>query len=213
MESPGPEPETNVLVAARYPAVRAGLRALIEDAGGLRVAGDAALEGLEEAPLPHFDVLVADLGEDAETRLEELDEALPGVAAVILADWEAGSLARAPVSGAARGYLGRDAAPQELAAAVHAVARGLTVIEPALLGLMLRAAPTPEGALDGALTEREHEVLRLVARGLPNKGIALELGISEHTAKFHVGAILSKLGAASRAEAVMAAARRGILPL
>ncbi|MBI2767852.1 MAG: response regulator transcription factor [Chloroflexi bacterium] len=213
MDSPGPQRETNVLVAARYPAVRAGLRALLEDSAGLRVTGEAPLEGIEDAPLPPFDVLVADLGEDAEARLEELDEALPGVAAVILADWEAGSLGRSPASGVARGWLGRDATPQELTAAVHAVARGLAAIEPALLGLMLRAAPAPESTLDASLTEREHEVLLLVARGLPNKGIALELGISEHTAKFHVGAILSKLGAASRAEAVMAAVRRGILPL
>jgi DNA-binding NarL/FixJ family response regulator len=63
------------------------------------------------------------------------------------------------------------------------------------------------------LTERELEVLPLLALGLPNKAVAQRLGISEHTVKFHVGAILSKLGAASRTEAVMIAARRGLLPL
>lgn len=65
----------------------------------------------------------------------------------------------------------------------------------------------------GELTPREREVLALMAAGLPNKTIALRLGISEHTAKFHVGTVLAKLGAASRTEAVMTAARRGLLPL
>ena len=68
-------------------------------------------------------------------------------------------------------------------------------------------------ATASALTEREQEVLRLVALGLPNKGIALDLGISEHTVKFHVGSILGKLDAGSRTEAVMTAARRGLLAL
>jgi two-component system, NarL family, nitrate/nitrite response regulator NarL len=63
------------------------------------------------------------------------------------------------------------------------------------------------------LTTREREVLQLVAEGLPNKAIARELGISEHTAKFHVGSLLGKLGAASRTEAVTLATRRGILPV
>ncbi|MCC6386326.1 MAG: response regulator transcription factor [Dehalococcoidia bacterium] len=74
---------------------------------------------------------------------------------------------------------------------------------------------TPAGTSDtGAdLTAREREVLTLMAAGLPNKTIALRLGISEHTAKFHVGTVLAKLGAASRTEAVMTAARRGLLPL
>jgi DNA-binding NarL/FixJ family response regulator len=79
---------------------------------------------------------------------------------------------------------------------------------------MQRPRP-PVGQGEGVtqLTERELDVLRLLALGLPNKGIALELGISEHTVKFHVGSILSRLNAASRTEAVMLAARRGLLPL
>jgi DNA-binding CsgD family transcriptional regulator len=63
------------------------------------------------------------------------------------------------------------------------------------------------------LTAREREVLQLVAEGLPNKAIARQLGISEHTAKFHVGSLLGKLGAGSRTEAVTLATRRGILPV
>ncbi|MBM3140680.1 MAG: response regulator transcription factor, partial [Chloroflexi bacterium] len=82
-----------------------------------------------------------------------------------------------------------------------------------------RRRAAPAGELEGAdgpaapLTEREFEVLRLVAAGLPNTGVALELGISEHTVKFHLEAVLSKLGARSRTEAVTLAARRGLLAL
>jgi DNA-binding NarL/FixJ family response regulator len=99
------------------------------------------------------------------------------------------------------------------------VASGLLVLDPAVARAALAAAPAdrlraaPAEDLAEPLTDREMEVLHLLALGLPNKAIALRLGISEHTVKFHVGAILAKTGAAGRTEAVMLAARRGILPL
>lgn len=110
-----------------------------------------------------------------------------------------------------------------MAAAVVAVAQGLVVMDPAVARSLMVApggvgAPGAVGAAARAaatspLTEREQDVLQLVASGLPNKGIALRLGISEHTVKFHVGSILGKLGAASRTEAVTLAVRTGLLPL
>jgi DNA-binding NarL/FixJ family response regulator len=120
---------------------------------------------------------------------------------------------------APRAWLLKQAPAEEIAAAVQAVAHGLLVMDPAVAratraaapASRLRAVPTEE--LAEPLTERELEVLHLLALGLPNKAIALRLGISEHTVKFHVGAILAKMGAAGRTEAVMVAARRGILPL
>ena len=97
---------------------------------------------------------------------------------------------------------------------MRAVAAGMLVVDPQLAAAALPLGlPTTARATTAPLTEREQEVLSLVAVGLPNKGIALELGISEHTVKFHVGSILGKLDAASRTEAVMAAARRGLLTL
>jgi DNA-binding NarL/FixJ family response regulator len=206
-------PRVELLVVARYPATRAGLRALLDGAIGVHVAAEVPLDALVERLLPPFDVILADVSDDPDAHVEEIEAALPGVAAVLIADWATPPPSRAR-GGPARGYLGRDATSEEIEAAVAAVAHGLTVVEPGLAATLWRAAPlAADPATDATLTEREHEVLRLIARGLPNKGIALELGISEHTAKFHVGAILSKLGAASRTEAVMAAARRGILPL
>jgi DNA-binding NarL/FixJ family response regulator len=113
-----------------------------------------------------------------------------------------------------RAYLLKEATADELAAAVTAVARGLVVFDPALATLMANRPHEQPLLLEGTkLSDREVEVLGLVASGLPNKGIARELGISEHTVKFHVGTILGKLGAASRTEAVTLAVRGGVLPL
>ncbi len=123
---------------------------------------------------------------------------------------------RATNSLAARGYLAQDANADELVATVRTVATGLTVLDPSLISELsaLPVARTSSGNPgEETLTPRETEVLQLLAGGLPNKTIAAQLGISEHTAKFHVSAVLSKLGAASRTEAVTTAARRGLLLL
>ena len=109
-------------------------------------------------------------------------------------------------------------AAEAIVAALYGVFAGLVVLDSRAVGRILerRAAPSPSGPPTGdyeALTRREHEVLQLIAQGLPNKTIAAELGISEHTVKFHVGSILAKLEASSRAEAVARAARQGLIVL
>ncbi|MGH2536960.1 MAG: response regulator transcription factor, partial [Candidatus Promineifilaceae bacterium] len=86
------------------------------------------------------------------------------------------------------------------------------IVEPEFLGALRPAAPLEEPPLE-PLTPRELEVLGLLAEGLTNKAIALRLGISEHTVKFHLNAILSKLGAQSRTAAVVRATRLGLIPL
>ena len=143
-------------------------------------------------------------------------EASP-IPAVILGSW-AWPDGLPVVSDGPGGYLFQDATGEEVVAALRAVAAGLSVIDPELAALLFAGATSGERTRELApgeerLTPRETEVLQLMATGLPNKGIARELGISEHTAKYHVGAILSKLDAQSRAEAVMLAARRGWLAL
>jgi DNA-binding NarL/FixJ family response regulator len=132
-----------------------------------------------------------------------------------------GSMARVVADqGLGFGALQRDATGEEIVAAIFAVAGGLITLDRRLAGDLLGAPeriqpPTPEHLADTeeALTARELEVLQLLAEGLPNKLIATQLHISEHTAKFHVSAIMLKLGAASRTEAVTLAARRGLLIL
>jgi DNA-binding NarL/FixJ family response regulator len=155
--------------------------------------------------LPEGDVLVVDapagLEGDAATAVEAAEaESVPVVLLVEFLPPEALAATQA------RAWLRREAGEEELAAAVRAVAAGLSVVDPALE----RRAVEVEHA---TLTEREREVLGLVALGMTNRAIALALGISEHTAKFHVGAVLSKLGAQSRAEAVSVAVRLGVLAL
>ncbi len=205
----GPRPVTPnslaVAVYARSPAIRAGLRELLESAG-LEVTGQSG----PGAPLPDADVLVLDAPDGVESDIASISAGaeVDSMGLVLLVDsLPADALSLAGDSTAARGWLRRDASEAELAAAVIAVGAGLTVIDP-----LLERRPGGE-AERAALTDREREVLSLVALGMTNRAIALALGISEHTAKFHVGAVLAKLQAQSRAEAVSVALRLGILAL
>jgi len=105
---------------------------------------------------------------------------------------------------------------ETLHTAVLAVSQGLTVIDTTFAsgaGISWRQPQLPQGDTHDQLTARETQVLNLVASGMPNKTIAAELGISEHTVKFHVGSILAKLGAESRTEAVTIATRRGLVAI
>ena len=223
-EGAGPEAAPaaplRVLVVAAYPAVRAGLAALLAADPGLRPVAPAAAPtgrgwaaaGPSASPDPA--AIVVDLGGAGETATDDLAEAYPGVPLVLLGGDPAvdgPGLAAGPVA-----YLAPDADGPSLVAAVRGVVAGLTVIDPVVAGRRLPGAggPAHPVALNVAgepLTARERQVLELVAEGLPNKAIARDLGISEHTAKFHVGSLLGKLGAASRTEAVTIATRRGLL--
>jgi len=196
---------TAVEVHARNPAVRAGLRALLARSGLDVVEGARAPGGVTDV-----DVLLIDapLGVDGDRRGASLSAESEDIPTVYLVDrLPPEALATPPGANTARGWLRRDVGEAELAAALNAVAAGLQVIDPLL-------EPQTDGRVPSAtLTEREREVLALIAMGLTNRAIALQLGISEHTAKFHVGAVLAKLEAQSRAEAVSVAVREGLLTL
>ncbi len=208
-----PPAPIRVLIVSAYQAMRAGLRAMLDGHDGLLVVGEAAALGDGgEVELSAVDIVVAQI--DNEAAAAEIQEASAQVPLVLLAR-RAESLAGAfETGGAPRGYLVEPASAEEIAATIAAVAQGLIVLHPATVHE--REQPRFTAAMSegtSALTPREQEVLALVAAGLPNKGIALQLKISEHTVKFHVGAILGKLGAASRTEAVTLAVRGGMLPL
>jgi DNA-binding NarL/FixJ family response regulator len=163
------------------------------------------------------DVVLADLGTDpgvARERLRAL--AVLERAAVMLAP--PGLTAAEIVAAGVRAALLRSADAGAIRAALHAATLGLVVLDPALLGSLLGRPPTPPTRGASAprtqeLTARELEVLRLLAEALPNKLIADRLGISDHTAKFHVNSVLAKLSAGSRTEAVVRAARLGLVTL
>jgi two-component system nitrate/nitrite response regulator NarL len=124
--------------------------------------------------------------------------------------------AREALAAGARAALPRDAGGESLAAAIRAAIQGLVVLDESFASALLgdvRDAPPPAPDLVESLTPREAEVLQLLSQGLPNKGIAQRLGISDHTVKFHVNAILGKLGVQSRGEAIVQAVRLGLVTL
>jgi len=156
------------------------------------------------------DVLLYDAGGSAAPRLAQFGT--PSL--LLLANTSHASDA---IAAGARGVLARTASPQALHAALRAVGEGLVVLgEAPITGTRTEVRATRGDALDDVtepLTAREQQVIELLASGLTNKEIAQRLGITEHTIKFHVNAILGKLGAETRTEAVVHAAKLGIVVL
>ncbi len=116
-------------------------------------------------------------------------------------------------SAGARGVLLRNASSESIAAALRSAAEGLAVFDPAFVPPLAASRTLPSDRLAEELTPREREVMQLLAQGLSNKEIARQLGISEHTVKFHVNSILGKLNVQSRTEAVVRATRLGLVLL
>jgi NarL family two-component system response regulator YdfI len=205
-----------VVILAPTLAVRAGLRTLLTADEHVEVAAEASdLSELDRLP-PETDILVTLAEAAARPDLERLTLQVDPAPAVLLLSDEflaAQDLAGLPLR--AWGLLPLDATEEELLASIQALYQGLMVGAPAFLQPLLgRAIPTAaEDFLVEELTEREMEVLDLLAEGLANKQIALELSISEHTVKFHVSSIYTKLGATNRTEAVRIGARLGLIAL
>ena len=206
--------ELRVLVVSGDPLARTGLALLLGGQDGITVSGqltpDEDWPAADEGTAP--DVAVWDLGLEFRSGLEELrglDPTGPPVVAIVADDADA----REALTAGARGALSRNADGDRLAAALRAVVLGLIVLDEAFAADALREAPTAALELAEPLTPRELEVLQLLAQGLPNKVIAQRLGISDHTAKFHVNAILGKLGVQSRSEAIVQAVRLGLVVL
>jgi two-component system nitrate/nitrite response regulator NarL len=203
-------PTPRLLVVAEDALSRAGLRAVAEESG-LDIVGErsAAAVGAEDGD-ETADVVAWDLGPDGASteRLRTFASGVP-VLALLWTEEQASEV----LAAGARGVLLRDRLDEKLAPAVSALATGLMVIDDALAASVLRPPAATGISLVESLTPREMEVLQLIAEGLTNRGIGERLGISEHTAKFHVNAILGKLGARSRSEAVAQAARLGLFLL
>ncbi|MDT0450085.1 response regulator transcription factor [Streptomyces hesseae] len=204
-----------VLLVDDHPVVRRGLRAMVDDLPDVEAVGEAAdgaeaLRLLAEGVRP--DVVLMDLqmgagmhGVEATRRIT----ALPSPPAVlILTTYSTDADILAAVEAGATGYLLKDAPPEEVAAAVHAAARGETVLAPPVAARLLgrvRAGGRP------ALSPRETEILGLVAEGLANRQISKRLFISEATVKTHLVHIYDKLGVDSRTAAVAAGLAAGLI--
>ena len=199
--------EIRVTIVASSPALAAGLTSLLAADPGIVVLTDRELASGRAPDLVLLDPL-------AEGLLEEyVDEQWPGVSLLYIGEPPSPELFTE--SERVIGAVAANVDAPRLRAAVRAAAAGLTVVDPALDVTVHLPGSGPSHQADRddgvSLTPRERQVLELVARGYPNKSIAYELRISEHTAKFHVGSLLSKLEAASRAEVVTNATRRGLL--
>ncbi|MBK9030091.1 MAG: response regulator transcription factor [Myxococcales bacterium] len=166
-------------------------------------------------PAADAQVMLLDLGADparALARVPELRRAVMPVVAVV----PDGSFVAPVLAAGARGVVRRDSIGPEWGAALAAVERGLTVIDAPLAASFVSSRPPtapPSRPGTGQLTERERQVVALLAEGLSNKLVADRLGISDHTAKFHVNGVMAKLGAGTRTEAVVEAVRRGLVTL
>jgi len=181
---------TRVRIDASSPVVEAGLRTLLEQQVGFQMAKSGEIA----------DVLLSD------RHFDEIDNDPPPLPVVLLTDQSPSSMLRQ----GARGALPPNASPLEIRVALEAVAAGLLVLPAQDIDNW--PAPMPVMTETG-LTNREREVLRLLAEGLGNKEIAWRLSITEHTVKFHVSSLMSKLNAGSRTEAVTQGIRRGYVAL
>lgn len=207
--------DLRIIVVADDHLVRAGLAAILQEQPECIVVGQvgSAEYVAMESEVFGADTVVWDLGWEPESAIELLagvSESAPPIVALVpnqsyAADvWIAG----------ARGLLFREADTSTLVSTLVAVARGLIVHDPVLGRTSTDRQHIERSPIDSVgLTPRERQVLDLIAEGLPNKVIASRLDISEHTVKFHINAILNKLGAQSRTEAVTLATRMGLIAL
>jgi DNA-binding NarL/FixJ family response regulator len=215
------EPPLNVLIVDDHGVVRRGMQAYLAMFPDFEVVGEAAdgqqalhrLQALALAGrLP--DVVLMDLlmpRMDGITATATIKANYPQIEVVVLTSFIEETKVQAALEAGATGYLLKDAEADEVAAAIRAAYRGEMRLAPAIAARLMNALRTPAQADPLAeLTEREREVLILIANGRANKAIAGELGITERTARTHVSNILGKLGLASRTQAALFAVREGL---
>ncbi len=202
----------DVLIVAASAAMRAGLRALLTEAG-LEIVGEiATLDGVELVGIPFDSLLVVD-----EALLIDIELMLPDentLALVLLTDDPDAihTLQALPLHGWS--LLPVESHTDEIHAALFAASQGLVTFSSSLAEQLIDNSFSPEqDDLIDPLTARESEVLALLGQGLSNKLIARQLRISTHTVKFHISSIFSKLGASSRTDAVSRGARYGLIVL
>jgi DNA-binding NarL/FixJ family response regulator len=203
-----------ILIADDHGVVREGLRTYLELQDGLEVVGEAGdgEEAVREAERLAPDVILMDLVMpklDGVGAMRELRARLPRSRVIVLTSFADDERLLPAVQAGAAGYLLKNVQPAELARAVRLAHDGGTMLDPSVATRLVDAlAETP--AERPTLTPREDEVLGLIARGLSNKRIAFELGLSEKTVKTHVAHVLSKLGVADRTQAAVYAVRAGL---
>lgn len=205
-----------VLIADDHTVLRHGLRMILDEADDITVVGEAA-NGEEAVAQAHAltpEVVLMDVnmpGMDGVEAARQIRASLPQTRVLILTVSDKDRDLMGAIKAGARGYLLKSAESDDVLEAIRRVAAGDAILPPALTARVLDELASPAPTLS-PLTDREIEVLDLIAQGLGNKGIAAALYISENTVKTHVRHILEKLGLRSRSEAAAFAVREGLLP-
>jgi len=209
-----------ILVVDDHPVVREGIAAMLERQSDMEVVGEASdgAAGVDQCMAKNPDIVLMDLRMpvmDGVEAMRKISEKQPAVRFIVLTTYDNDEYIFKGIEAGARAYLLKDAPREDLFKAVRAVHRGESLIHPTVASKVLdrfatlsRQAQPPE-----LLSEREMEVLRLMATGAANKTIAAQLCISESTVKTHVQSIFQKLDVNDRTEAVTHALQRGIISL
>ncbi len=215
-----------IVLADDHPIVREGLRAVLETQADFEVIAECASgsEVLRVVAEQQPDMILLDLEMPVMDGVETIRrlQALPHVPRIIVfTAFDNDERIIHAIQAGADGYLLKGAPREEIFRAIRLTMEGASLLQPVIASKLLRhvgqqgrgTKPVPSMPLIEELTEREVEVLQLLAQGKPNKEIAAQLVISERTAKFHVSSVMSKLGATNRTEAVSLAVQRGLIDL
>jgi DNA-binding NarL/FixJ family response regulator len=211
-----PKSEINIVIVDDHPVVREGLAAILGTQSDFHIAGEAASgsEALALVMQAAPDVMLLDLempGMDGVEVIRHLRQTNPAVKVVVFTAFDTDERILSALQAGAQGYLLKGAPRAELFEAVRVVHGGGSLLHPVVASRLLESLSAP--AKREALTPREQEVLILLAQGKQNKEIARALAITVRTVKFHISAILAKLDAGNRTEAVTIAVQQGLVEL
>lgn len=209
--------DIRILIADDHTLVRAGLCALLDSEPGMEVVGEAAdgVEAVDKAEVLEPDVILLDLvmpRKDGIEAITDICDADPGARILVLTSYTDDDKVFPAIKAGALGYLLKDSEPHELLQAIRSVYAGEPSLAPTIARKLMRELRQPQDLppAENPLSEREVQVLRLVAQGLSNKDIADRIVVGERTVRAHVSNILNKLHLANRTQAALYAIREGL---